>query len=107
MISGGPRSLAKVDVELAALRAALDEGEHSGFAEDYSLASIVAETSRKLSEQADRLARTNFELGQGTSLELVEAARRLREAEIQLAVREFELVQAKIRALLSLSICRY
>lgn len=74
----------------------------------------VAEQSRKLAEQnrdlareTERLARVGFELGRGTSLELVDAGRRLREADLQLALREFEVVQAKIRALLTLSTCDY
>ena len=67
----------------------------------------VAEQSRVLSQETERLARVSFELGRGTSLELVDAARQLRQAEVQLALREFELVQAKIRALLALSNCEY
>lgn len=47
VVRAGLRLLEEDETKLAALRAALDEGEHSGFAEDYSLASIVAETSPK------------------------------------------------------------
>lgn len=67
----------------------------------------VAQQTRDLARETDRLTRANFELGRGTSLDLVDAARRLREAEIQLAVREFEAIQAKITALLALSQCDY
>lgn len=67
----------------------------------------VAEQSRVLAQETERLARVSFELGRGTSLELVDAARQLRQAEVQLALREFELVQAKLRALLALSNCDY
>ena len=62
---------------------------------------------RKGHQAFDRLARLNFQLGRGTSLDLVDAARQLRQAEIQLAVQEFNTVQAKIAALLALSDCNY
>ena len=67
----------------------------------------VAEQARALAQETERLARVSFDLGRGTSLELVDAARQLRQAEVQLALREFEVVQAKIRALLALSNCDY
>jgi multidrug efflux system outer membrane protein len=67
----------------------------------------VAQQTRDLARETDRLTRANFELGRGTSLDLVDAARRLRESEIQLAVREFEAIQAKISALLALAQCEY
>jgi outer membrane protein TolC len=67
----------------------------------------VAEQSRVLAQETERLARVSFELGRGTSLELVDAARQLRQSEVQLALREFEVVQAKLRALLALSNCDY
>ncbi|HEU4535887.1 MAG TPA: TolC family protein, partial [Polyangiaceae bacterium] len=44
----------------------------------------VAQQTRDLARETDRLTRANFELGRGTSLDLVDAARRLRESEIQL-----------------------
>lgn len=65
----------------------------------------VSETARDLAKETDRLARLSFELGRGTSLDLVDAARRLREAEIQLALREFDVVQAKVRSQLVTSTC--
>lgn len=67
----------------------------------------VAEQTRDFARETERLSRVSFELGRGTSLELVDAARQLRQAEVQLALREFELVQSKVRALLALSNCDY
>lgn len=67
----------------------------------------LAVRSRDLSREAERLARMGFLLGRGTSLELVDAGRSLRDAEIQLALKEFDVVQAKIRALFALSSCNY
>jgi outer membrane protein TolC len=65
----------------------------------------VAEEARNLAEQVDRLTRIAFAEGRGTSLELVAAATALRQAEVNLALREFELVRAKLTAMLALSRC--
>ncbi|RYE85712.1 MAG: TolC family protein, partial [Myxococcales bacterium] len=67
----------------------------------------VADDGRALAREAERLARVSFELGKGTSLELVDAARQLRQADVQLALREFDLVQARIRSLLAQANCTY
>lgn len=67
----------------------------------------IAEQARDLAREAERLTRVGFELGRGTSLELVDAARQLRQADVQLALREFDVVQARIRAILALSSCDY
>lgn len=65
----------------------------------------VAEQSRNLAAENDRLTRAAYLEGRGTSLELVSAAQALREAEIQLAVRDFELVKARVLAVLALATC--
>jgi outer membrane protein, multidrug efflux system len=65
----------------------------------------VAVQTRDLAAENDRLTRAAYIEGRGTSLELVAAAQGLREAEIQLALREFELVKARVLAILALSSC--
>src|SRR5262249_44893386 len=65
----------------------------------------VATQTRDLAAENDRLTRTSYLEGRGTSLELVTAAQQLREAEIQLALREFDLVQARVAAVLALATC--
>jgi outer membrane protein TolC len=65
----------------------------------------VAAQTRDLAAENDRLTRTAYLEGRGTSLELVTAAQALREAEIQLALREFELVKARVLAILALASC--
>jgi outer membrane protein TolC len=65
----------------------------------------VATQARDLAAENDRLTRTAYLEGRGTSLELVTAAQGLREAEIQLALREFELVKARVLAILALATC--
>lgn len=47
VIRAGLRLLEEDEARLAALRTALDDGERSGFAEDYSLEAILSETARK------------------------------------------------------------
>jgi hypothetical protein len=43
--------------------------------------------------------------GSGTSFDLVNTAQQLRAAELDLAVKEFEVLRSKIAALLALSTC--
>lgn len=65
----------------------------------------VASAARDLAAENDRLTRVSYQEGRGTSLELVTTAQALREAEIQLALREFETVNARIVAVLALAKC--
>ncbi len=65
----------------------------------------VSASARDLAFETDRLTRAAYTEGRGTSLELVAAAQALREAEINLAVREFELVRSRVFAVLSLASC--
>lgn len=71
------------------------------------LSKDVALKARDLAKETDRLVRTSFQEGRGTSLELVAAATTLRQAEITLALREFDVVKARVAAVLSLSSCQY
>jgi len=65
----------------------------------------VARQARKLASDVDQLTQTAYRAGQGTSLELVIAASGLRQAEVELALREFEVVRARLEALFSLARC--
>lgn len=65
----------------------------------------VASSARDLAAETDRLTQIAYREGRGTSLELVSAAQALREAEIQLALRDFDLVKARVLAVLSLATC--
>ena len=65
----------------------------------------VAQSARALAVETDRLAQRAFEAGAVTSFDLVDASRRLREAELSLAVRELELVRAKIASVLATASC--
>ncbi|WP_426755846.1 TolC family protein [Myxococcus sp. Y35] len=65
----------------------------------------IAERGRALAEENDRLTRRSFEVGTGTSLELIQTAADLRQAELLLVVRQFELEQARVAALLVEAAC--
>lgn len=65
----------------------------------------VAAAARDLAAETDRLTRASYLEGRGTSLELVTAAQALRQTEIQLAVQDFNLVKARVAAVLALALC--
>ncbi len=65
----------------------------------------VAVTSLELATELDRLTRLAYAEGRGTSLELVQVAQKLRQAQIELALREFDLVQARVLAVMALATC--
>jgi multidrug efflux system outer membrane protein len=65
----------------------------------------VSEDRRRLAYDVDRMTRTAYQTGKGTSLELVASATALRQAEVDLAVDELALVRARIASLLTLADC--
>jgi outer membrane protein TolC len=65
----------------------------------------VASDARALAAETDRLTQAAYREGQGTSLELVVAASALRQAEITLALRDFDVVKARVAAILALANC--
>jgi outer membrane protein, multidrug efflux system len=72
----------------------------------------VAETARLVAARAlehasrsDQLVRRSFEGGLGTSLELVTAAAALRQQQLTLALREYDVLRARVAALFALAEC--
>jgi outer membrane protein TolC len=65
----------------------------------------VSRQARDIAAESSRLARIAFVHGTGTSFDLVESARRQRLSEIDVTIKEFEVVRAQITALLALSNC--
>jgi outer membrane protein TolC len=65
----------------------------------------VSRQARDIAAESARLSRIAFVHGTGTSFDLVESARRQRESEIDVTIQEFEVVRARISALLALSNC--
>ena len=66
----------------------------------------IARQSLEAAQNVDRLSRKALELGNASGLEVVDAARRLRRSEITMAMREVELIAARVRANLAASVCR-
>jgi multidrug efflux system outer membrane protein len=83
-------------VGLAQVRRSVDVAEESRH---------VAQESRDLAYEVDRLTRLAYQTGKGTSLDLVTSAAALRQAEVNLAVAELGLVQARLDNLLTLANC--
>lgn len=90
------RTRRDVEVEVARARRNVEVAE--------SLVKTATE-ARELSARTDQLTRRAFEVGRGSSLELVQSGAALRQAELALALREFELVQARLDAFLTEARC--
>jgi multidrug efflux system outer membrane protein len=65
----------------------------------------VSRQARDIAGESARLARIAFVHGTGTSFDLVDSARTQRLSEIDVTIKEFEVVRARIAALLALSNC--
>ena len=65
----------------------------------------TAAEARALAERVDTMTRRSFEIGRATSLELVQSAAALRQAELTLSLREFERLAADVDALLTEARC--
>lgn len=65
----------------------------------------LSRQARDIAAESARLSRIAFVHGTGTSFDLVESAQRHRAAEIDVTIQEFEVVRARIAALLALSNC--
>jgi outer membrane protein TolC len=67
----------------------------------------VSERARNVAKEISRLTLRSFQVGSGTSFDLVTAASTERAAELDLVAKDFALIQAKLSAVLSLSNCAY
>jgi outer membrane protein TolC len=65
----------------------------------------VSTSARDVAKEQARLARLAFINGSGTSFDLVDSARALREAEIDLLIKQFQVFQARLTAFLSKANC--
>ncbi|MCP3140709.1 TolC family protein [Pyxidicoccus sp. QH1ED-7-1] len=68
---------------------------------------LTARRAREAAALTDQLTGEAFREGVGTSLELVQSAEELREAERTLALRELELVQARVDSLMAEAECAW
>lgn len=65
----------------------------------------VSAKARDIAAETARLARVAFVNGSGTSFDLVDTASKARQAELDLIVKQFEVLRARVAALLALSSC--
>jgi outer membrane protein TolC len=65
----------------------------------------VAARTREIARETARLTKVAYLNGSGTSFDLVDTARRQREAELDFTIKEFDVLRAKIAALLALAAC--
>ncbi len=65
----------------------------------------TARSARELAVEVDRLTRRMFEIGRASSFDLVQSAQALRQAELNLALREYQHVQARMDAFLTRARC--
>ncbi len=104
-VAAAQRRIAQADVSDAKRQVRIEVLQAARAVEVAKANLAVSEKSRDLARQSARLSRIAFAAGQGSSFDLVDSARRLREAEIDTAIKEFELVRARIAALLALASC--
>ncbi len=98
---------AKIQLESIMRNASLDAKQALRGVTVADQSKVVAEQARDLAKEASELAKKAYSHGTGTSFDLVDTARKQREAELTLVVREFELVRSRIAALLATSTCTY
>jgi outer membrane protein TolC len=65
----------------------------------------IAEESRSIAKDNAKLAKTKFINGSGTSFDMVDTQSTARETELEVTVKEFELLRAEIIAFLALASC--
>jgi outer membrane protein TolC len=96
---------AKVKVEQTIVGASIEATQAQRSVTVAEQARVVSEKARDLARETARLSQIAFETGAGTSLDLVTSGQALRQAELDLAVKELSVVQSKIAAVLALSKC--
>lgn len=90
------KSRRSVSIEVARARRAVEVAERL---------LATAREARQLAGKTDEMTQRSFEVGRAGSLDLVQSAQALRQADVTLAAREFESVQARADAFLSEARC--
>ncbi len=112
-LRGGQRSAAKAQVD-AATATFEDAKRNASLQVTQALRNVqvananlaVSAKTREIDAETARLTKIQFLNGSDTSFDLVTTEAALRVAEADLAVKQFEVLQAKIEALLALSTCK-
>jgi outer membrane protein TolC len=99
------RDQQEVRVEALTRQARLEVTQANRAVEVAEQSRVTSETTRDLTKETARLTQVAYEAGTATSFELIDAARRQRETELDLVVKEFELLRAKIAALMAAAVC--
>jgi len=95
----------RIDFAMRSAKTEITQADRGVIVANENLA--IATASRDLAKETDRLVQRSFQDGgEVTSFDLVDAARRLREAELTLTVRELDLVRAKISSMLANADCK-
>jgi outer membrane protein TolC len=111
-LRGGQRTAAKAEVEVS--QADLSETKRAARLEvQQALRNVqvaeanlaVSAKTREIDAETTRLSKISFLNGSGTSFDLVTTEAQQRVAEADLAVKEFQVTEAKIAALLAMSTC--
>lgn len=103
--SRAARDQQEVRVEAATRQARLEITQATRAVEVAEQARANSEAARDLAKETARLTQVAYEAGTATSFELVDASRRQRETELDLVVKEFDVLKAKIAALLAAAVC--
>lgn len=96
----------QAELDAEAVRRAAVERERAERAEGAAHALLsTAQEGRELADRLDYMTRRSFEIGRATSVDLVQSAVALRQAELNLALREFDWVQARVDSFLTVATC--
>lgn len=95
----------QVRVEAITRQARLEITQANRAVEVAEQSRVNSDNARTLAMETARLSLLAYESGTSTSFELVDAARSLRATELDLVIKEFELLRAKIAALLAAAVC--
>lgn len=98
-------SQARLRHEQTTLAAEVEVRQAQRSVEVAALSASIAAQSRALARETRALAEAAFAGGSGTSLEVVDASRRERESELEVAVRELEIARTRIASMLALATC--
>jgi outer membrane protein TolC len=96
---------ALMSLEAARRQASVDLAQAKRGVQVAEAARKVAADAQKYAAETDRLTRASYVEGQVTSLDLIVSAAALRQADITLALREFDLVKARVLEVLTLATC--
>lgn len=66
---------------------------------------VVAARTREVAAETARLSKISYLNGSGTTFDLVDTAQKLREAQVDYTIKEFDVLRARIAAVLALAAC--